>query len=423
MTQPWTAPQWTAPRELDRIRTFSIGAAVVGIIVCIIGLVVDPKMFFPSYLVAFMFWLGLSLGSIAFLSLYHLVGGDWGRSIRRPLESASLNVILMAVLFIPILFGMSRLYPWMHWTDADRAIAPHKAIFFARGFFYVRTAIYFAVWIVIALLLNIFSTREDQSAAPMRIIRMVAGPAIPIYGITITAASFDWVMSLQPFWFSSMWGLIYITGQGLTCLAFMVILMSMFREIPPLSRVLSRGVFNDMGNLLLTFTMLYAYTSFSQFLIIWSGNIKDEVAFYMNRTQGFWGAIIILMVIFHFALPFGLLLSRDIKSNPTLLCKLSILILVARIVELCWQIEPASDYVIANSAMEWIWRVVLNLAAPLAVGGIWMTLFITRFKSRPLLARHPVDPETTVSALNPEGGLAGHGGAYDAGPNLGGHHA
>jgi hypothetical protein len=417
MSQSWTAPTWTAPDELRRMRTMSIAAAVVGIVLCVAGLVINPHMFFPSYLVAFMFWTGLSLGSLAFLSLYHLVGGDWGRSIRRPLESAALNIILMAVLFIPIALGASKLYPWWTWTSADEHLAPHKFVFFQHGFFYLRAVLYFALWIVLAVILNVLSTREDASPTPMRLMRIVSGPAIALYGISITAASFDWVMSLQPFWYSSMWGLIYVAGQGLTCLAFMVVLMSILRETPPLSRVLSPGVFNDLGNLLLAFTMLYAYTSFSQFLIIWSGDMKDEVAFYVHRTQGIWGIIIVAMVIFHFGLPFVLLLSRDVKRNPNLLQKIAVWILIARIIELCWQVEPANDLVMDYNNGDRVWRVILNIAAPLAIGGIWMTFFLTRFLGRSLLARNPVDPETSSSELFPKGGLAADG------PNLGGQHA
>src|SRR5262249_22258105 len=159
---------------------------------------------------------------------------------------------------------------------------------------------------------------------PMRKIRKVAGPALALYGITLTAAAFDWVMSLQPFWYSSMFGLIYVAGQGLTCISFMVLLMSMLKDTQPLSRVLKPGVFNDMGNLMLAFTMLYAYTSFSQFLIIWSGNIKDEVSFFMPRTSNIWGSIIVFCFLVHFALPFMLLLSRDVKRNPNLLSKLAV---------------------------------------------------------------------------------------------------
>ncbi len=417
MSQSWTAPTWTAPDLLRRMRGISIAAAVIGIVLCVAGLVIDPRMFFPSYLVAFMFWTGLSLGSLAFLSLYHLVGGDWGRSLRRPLESAALNIILMAVLFIPIALGASKLYPWWTWTEADKDLAPHKFVFFQHGFFYFRAVLYFALWIVLAVILNVLSTREDASPTPMRLIRMVAGPAIALYGISITAASFDWVMSLQPFWYSSMWGLIYVAGQGLTCLAFMVVLMSILRETPPLSRVLSPGVFNDLGNLLLAFTMLYAYTSFSQFLIIWSGDMKDEVAYYMNRTQGIWGVIIVAMVIFHFGIPFALLLSRDVKRNPNLLRKIAAWILIMRIIELCWQVEPANDLVMDYNNGDRVWRVILNIAAPLAIGGIWMTFFLTRFLGRSLLARNPVDPETSSSELFPKGGLAADG------PNLGGQHA
>jgi hypothetical protein len=360
-------------------------AAIVGALASlagIAGLASDPLQFYRSYLVAWLFWLGIGLGSLAIVMLHRMTGGSWGFAIRRLLESGMRTLPLLAVLFVPIAIGMTRLYPW---TDeaavAHDPILQHKAVYLNSSFFLARTAIFFAVWIGSAALMLRLSGRADRTGDSRhdRRARFFSGPLVAVYGVSMTLAAVDWAMSLEPHWFSTMYGVIFVVGQALSTLAFALVASSWLQRREPFRRWLSADHFHDLGNLTFAFLLLWAYASFSQFLIIWSGDVGEETPWYLARTRGGWQAVALALVVLHFALPFLLLLWRRIKRDTSVLPYVALLLLAMRFVDLFWLVGPAFHP--EGLSVHW-----LDLVLPVAIGGIWLAFFVHHLKGRPLLS-------------------------------------
>ena len=389
---------------LDRVRRAALLAAAAGIALLLVGLLVHRgRAFFQSYLYAYVFWTGLALGCFALLMLQHLVGGAWGAVIQRPLEAGSRLLPLMALLFLPlalpVLMGKPYLYEWLEqpWRDAHAAMG-FKLWYLSRAGFVVRTVIYFAVWIVLAALLNGWSARQDRDADPRTALRMqlLSGPGLVLYVVTVSLAVVDWVMSLSPDWYSTLFGLLFVVGQVLGTLAVVVVLLSMIGPRRPMHGVLAIGHYHDLGNLLLAFTMLWAYLSFSQYLIIWSGNIAEETPYYYARTLTGWKYVALLLVMFHFFVPFVLLLWRRTKRNVGWLAKVAAGLLVMRLVDLFWVLGPsfaregahgssAAGGHGAHAAAHGWWHVWMFPAAAAGIGGVWVLAFVWQLRRRPLL--------------------------------------
>src|SRR6266478_988104 len=285
-----TAQDFRAPESIDRIRQRALVAAVIGLVVCILGLIKSPDRFFQSYLLAFIFVLGLTLGSLGLLMLQHLTGGNWGIMIRRPLESATRNLPIVAVLFVPIFFGMKYLYAaWLNAPPSgEGALSEMQRSYLTPNGFRVRAILYFALWGILVFLFNRWSREQDanpEDTAVRRRFKTLAGPGIILYVFVMSFAAIDWAMSLSPHWASTIYGFIFIAG--------------------PLSGVLQPRHIHDLGKLLLAFVMLWAYFQFSQLLIIWSGNQPEEITFYYSRLHSQWGVVAVIVVIFHFFAPFA----------------------------------------------------------------------------------------------------------------------
>jgi hypothetical protein len=292
----------------------------------------------------------------------------------------------MALAFIPIAAGARVLYPWAGPEAAADAVLREKALYLNVPFFVVRAALYFAVWGGVAYWLNRWSLEQDGAPHPRlaRKLQLVSSAGIVLYALTVTFASVDWVMSLEPHWFSTIFGVLFMGGQALSALSFTIAAAVVLASHAPLSHVLSKTHLHDLGKLLLAFVMLWAYFNFSQFLIIWSGNIVEEVPWYVHRLGRGWQWIGVTLVIFHFALPFALLLSRDLKRNPRVLAALAGSVVLMRVVDLFWMIGPEAH----GGALRVHW---LDLVAPVAMGGLWISLYARQLTTRPLL---PVgDPE------------------------------
>jgi hypothetical protein len=376
---------------LERIAKHALIVGGAGILLCVIGLLINAhhrEQFFRSWLLAYLFWLGIPLGSCAILMLQHLTGGGWGLALRRPLETAARTLPLMAVLFIPLFFGLGKLYIWAS-DDAARGVgtSSFRAGYLNTSFFVIRTIIYFALWIGMAFILNVWSRREDRESDPAltRRFQMLSSTGLLIYCLTMTFASIDWVMSLDPHWYSTIFGLLFIVGQALNSLALMTALLALLSTRPPLSNIVKADHFHDLGNLLLAFTMLWAYMQFSQFLIIWSGNISEETPFYIYRTHRGWQAVGLILIIFHFFIPFILLLNRRTKRSPQILARVGLAIVVMRFVDLFWIIVPhhaqGRHLEISYPIPHW-----LDLAAIAAIGGIWIWWFIAQLRKTALVA-------------------------------------
>jgi hypothetical protein len=370
--------------QLDRVQRRSLIVGMVGLALCLAGAFLSREQFFRSYLLGYLFWIGIALGSCAIVMLHHLAGGAWGFVIRRLLESGARTLPLMAALFVPLLFGLHDLYLWARTQEvAGSELLRHKRAYLNTPFFLIRTAVYFAAWIGLAHLLNKWSGEQDQTSepSPTRRLQSLSGPGLVVYGLTMTFASIDWVMSLEPEWFSTMYGIMFIVGQVLATMAFMIAVAVLLSDRRPLSDVASAAHFHDLGNLLLAFVMIWAYIAFAQFLIVWSGNLPEEIPWYLHRTQGGWQWIALLLAVFHFAVPFALLLSRGTKRRLRTLATVAGAIILMRLVDLFWLVVPAFHP--AGPRLHW-----MDLAAPVGIGGIWIAAFLSHLKGRPLLPLH-----------------------------------
>ena len=315
-------PRATLEPFWDRLQRRALVVGAAGIVLCGVGFLLNPTQFFRSYLLAYLFWLGIPLGSLAVLMLHHLVGGAWGAVIRRVLESATRTLPVLVFLFVPLLFGLHELYIWARpeVVMADE-ILQRKSVYLNIPFFVVRSALYFIVWLVVSFALNTWSVTQDQAGADPseRRMRLLSGPGLVLYVLTATFAAVDWMMSLEPHWFSTIYGILVIVGQLLATLAFAVAVVALLADTPPLSQVISPAHFHDLGNLLLAFVMVWAYMAISQFLIIWSANLPEEITWYLQRMRGGWEWLGLALILFYFTLPFLLLLSRGIKQRAQLL--------------------------------------------------------------------------------------------------------
>lgn len=374
-----------SPRlELDRLQWRSLVVGAVGLLLCLGGALLSPSQFFQSYLFAYLFWVGVALGCLAIVMLHHLTGGAWGLVIRRILEAAAMTLPLMAVLFVPLLFGLHDLYLWARPAAvASDASLQHKSLYLNVSFFVIRAVVYFVAWIVMAYLLRRWSLRQDQTANPdlSRRLRLLSGPGLALYGLTVTFASVDWVMSLEPHWFSTIYGMLVAIGQWLTGMAFVIVILALLAKSPPLSDVLSPELFHDLGNLLFAFIFIWAYLAFSQFMLIWSGNLTEEIPWYLHRMAGGWKWIALVLIAFHFAVPFLLLLSRDIKRSAGALSAVAVAIVFIHLVNQFWMVAPA----FSPNGLHLHW---LDIVAPAGIGGIWFAVFIWQLKGRALLPLH-----------------------------------
>lgn len=400
---------YSIPEHVTARRGPALIAGALGLVVCAIGFAVDRDHFFRAYLIAYMFWLGIALGSMGLMMVHHLSGGAWGMVIRRIFEASSRTLPILAVLFLPILFGMQELYPWAHADHvAHDAVLQHKSLYLNAPFFVVRAVIYFAAWNLLAWLLNRWSMDQDRGDdAATRRMQRLAGGGLVLYALTITFASIDWVMSLNPHWFSTIFGFLFMGGQGLAALAFTVIVAAVLSRTEPMKRVYNVGHFHDLGKLMLAFVMLWAYFNFSQYLIIFSGNLAEEIPYYIARTTNGWQYLALILVIFHFALPFVLLLSRDLKRNSSRLIVVAVGVLLVRVFDLFFLVSPefASSgvnlHLLPEGQATHLFVHWLDIAAPIGIGGVWVWLFLTQLAGRPLL---PIRDPHLAEALESAGG-------------------
>lgn len=377
---------YTAPPELDRIKQRALIIGVIAFVLTVAGIIQDKDQFFRSYLLAYVYWIGIALGCFAILMIQHLSGGAWGIVIRRILEAATRTFWVGALLFIPVAFGLHSLYPWTH-PAADDHVLIGKTAYLNVPFFLIRTAVYFIIWIGIAYLLNKWSRQQDEASEPKEVTRKMqdlSGPSLVILGGTMTFASIDWVMSLDPHWVSTIFGVLFMAGTALTAIAFIITVIVFLSNYKPMNEVIAGRHLNDLGKLMLAFVMLWAYFAFSQFLIIWSGNLPEEIPWYINRLSGPWKVIAGLIVLFHFILPFFLLLPKKANRNPRILLSVALLVIVMRYVDLYWMIGPQVSHEgeTIHAAFHFSW---MDITAPLAIGGIWVWYFITQLKKWPLL--------------------------------------
>lgn len=359
--------------QLSRIQQRALIAGVIGVAGLAVGAFTQGDQFFQSYLFGYMFWIGLALGSFGIFMLHNLVGGPWGFTIRRLLESGIRTIPVMLVLFLPLAFGIHHLYEWSH-ADvvAKDPVLQHKSVYLNETFFLVRMVIYFVVWFGMSTLLTRMVRKQEElgGAHVTPRIQNLSGLGVVIFALTATFAVFDWVMSLEPHWGSTIYGLIFVIGQALSTFAFSIIMVvAIMGMSPKYAEKLKSVYFHDLGNFMFAFTMLWAYVGISQLLIIWAANLPEETPWYASRLYTSWGVIPAVLFAVHFFLPFLLLLSRKIKRNPKALARVAMLIILMRFVDLFWLISPAFN----RDGLHFHW---LDLAAPIGIGGIWVYVYI-----------------------------------------------
>jgi hypothetical protein len=380
----------SVPGEVARVRGKALAAGIAGTALCALGLLVDPGQAYRSWLFAFLFWSGVSVGCLSILMIQHLTGGLWGLTIRRILEAGSRTLRYAWVLFLPLLAGLAQVFVWADPAalGADEHLkhaVEQKHLYLNPAGFLARAAFYFVVWAVLAQVLSQLSLRQDGgwTRKVARQLRGISGGGLLLMGLTITFSSIDWGMSLDPRWFSHIWGVLFMVGQALSAMALCIVLIARIGGEAPLSRAARPGTVHDLGKLMFAFVMLWAYVNLSQFLIIWSGNLPEEIPWYVQRLQGTWQAVALLLLVCHFILPFLMLLSRDLKRNARMLATVAAGIFVMRIVDLYWLVGPELH---RGAPVHW-----LDLAALLGIGGLWNFQFTRELLDRPLL---PVgDPE------------------------------
>jgi hypothetical protein len=375
-----TAPGLVADAGRFSRRAFAVGVVALGTSMAYgFG---HPDQFFRSYLLAFVFWNGLAVGSLAVLMLQYLTGGAWGIAIRRELEAATRTLPLTAVAFLPVAFGVHRLYEWTH-ADAvaKDELLQKKAAYLNTPFFLGRTAVAFAIWMLVAWFLNRWSREQDTRADHETIdrkLQLLSGGGLVLYALTTTFTSVDWVMSLEPHWYSTMYGVIFMVSQGLGALALATFAVVRFSTGAPVSEFLGGRHLHDLGKMMFAFTMIWAYVNFSQYLIVWSGNLPEEIAWYLARFRGGWGWVGLAVLLLHFVLPFLLLLSRRSNRDPRTLRLAAGLLVGMRLVDVAWLVLPAF-----SKGRFQIHPTDLTL--PIGLGGLWLGLYARNLVARPLV--------------------------------------
>jgi hypothetical protein len=387
---------------IARWQTPALMIGILGLAVSAIGLFLDPWRadFFRSWLTSYLFWFSIAAGCLALLMLQYVTGGEWGLMIRRPLGAAARTMWLMAVLFLPVILGMRSIYPWMSEAFFH---GPHvveaKRQWLNFGRFTGFAVLYFLLWMLWAWRLRALSVKFYEDRAPETELarRRWAASGLPLIVLTLTFASIDWMMSLEPMWYSSMYGITFVVGCALSAITFVTFFLTRVADSGAMSGVLKSSHLRDLGNLTLAFVMFYTYTAFSEFLLVWYGNIKEEIPHYLWREHGSWGVVAACVVLFHFFLPFFLLLMRPIKDRAQTIGWVAVLLLVMRYVTIYWLVAP-------SWTKEEFHYSFLCLTTLVGIGGIWMFEFIRQLKGQTIIPIH----ETWVEEAIREGAVKIH---------------
>lgn len=382
------AQDYKAPASVHRVQSVALAVGGVALLAAIFGAVTSSENFYHAYLFSYMWVLGLTLGSLGLLMLQHLTGGTWGIIIRRPLEAASRTIWLVLLMFIPMVLGMKYLYSgngvekgWLNSPKSgEGALSPFQQNYLTTNGYLTRALLYFIVWLGLVWIFNRWSKEQDANRddrALRKRIKMFAGPGIILYVLAMTFAAIDWVMSVSPHWASTIYGFLFVAGQAISSMSLMIAIVALMASSEPYANVIQKRHLHDLGKLLFAFNMLWAYFAFSQLLIIWSGNQPEEITFYHTRFNNGWGILAVLVLLFHFAIPFLLLLSRDVKRTAGLVSKVAVWMIFMRLVDLFWMTRPEFA---SKAGVTW-----LDIVVPIALVGLWLGFFAMNLKQMPLL--------------------------------------
>jgi len=401
---PYSAP---ADIEARRSRALVVGAAAL--LLCAVGFFLNRDQFFRAWLIGYMLWLGVALGSMGLMMIHHLSGGAWGMVVRRVWEASSRTLPLLTVLFIPVLLGLNRLYPWTH-TELMQtdAVLRHKAIYLNPTFFLARAAIYFIGWNLIAWRMTALSrAQDDGDVSATRSMQRLSGAGLVFLALSITFVGVDWFMSLNPDFYSTMFGFLFMNYLGLAGLAFTIVMATYLRKTEPMSALFRPSHFADYGKLTLAFVMMWAYFQFSQYLLVYAADLKEEIPYVLTRIDGGWQYLALFLLIFQFVVPFCLLLSRPLKRTPERLVKLAFWLLIVRVIDTFMYVTPefstagANRWFVAGEHGSVFFVSWLDIVTPVAIGGLWFWMFFTQLRQRPLL---PIGDPYLAAALESSGG-------------------
>jgi len=401
---PYSAP---ADIEARRSRALVVGAAAL--LLCAVGFFLNRDQFFRAWLIGYMLWLGVALGSMGLMMIHHLSGGAWGMVVRRVWEASSRTLPLLTVLFIPVLLGLNRLYPWTH-TELMQtdAVLRHKAIYLNPTFFLARAAIYFIGWNLIAWRMTALSrAQDDGDVSATRSMQRLSGAGLVFLALSITFVGVDWFMSLNPDFYSTMFGFLFMNYLGLAGLAFTIVMATYLRKTEPMSALFRPSHFADYGKLTLAFVMMWAYFQFSQYLLVYAADLKEEIPYVLTRIDGGWQYLALFLLIFQFVVPFCLLLSRPLKRTPERLVKLAFWLLIVRVIDTFMYVTPefstagANRWFVAGEHGSVFFVSWLDIVTPIAIGGLWFWMFFTQLRQRPLL---PIGDPYLAAALESSGG-------------------
>jgi len=395
MTRP---ERFTAPEELKRWRLITLFIGAAGSFIVLGTALVFPEMreqALRSWLLGFIFWAGVGIGCLGLLLTQYLTGGAWGVVSRRLLEAGSRTLPILVILFIPLAVGVwtGSVYTWTHlpWTDH---VMQQRGIFATPWAWIGRSLLYFALFGFMAWYLNRCSYRQDRATTPEEAANQLikasrfSGPTIIFWCLIVSFAAVDWILCLDPYFSSTIYGMLFIAGWGLSATCFATVILALMSELPPLDRVVGRRHFHDYGKLMLTFVMVWAYFNFAQYLIIWSGNVPEEASWFLVRSTGIWGFIGAILIFFHFGFPFLVLLKQDFKRKAKWLAALAIFVLLMRVFDMLYLIGP-NPRISMPEATEGTYIISwLDLVGPIAVGGIFLWWYFGEVMRRPVAPAH-----------------------------------
>lgn len=385
---------YPVPTAVSRYQRNGLIVGAIGLVLTAVGLFVSPEQFFHSYLLGYLFFISLALGSLGLLLLQYLTGGAWGVLTRRIFEAATKSLPIAAILFIPIVLGMSHIFPWLNVMKDEPHVAA-KSGWLNTPFFLIRAVVYFIFWIGASALLNRFGRLQEEDGDPRwsRKLENFSGGGFLLFILVLTFMSVDWMMSLAPEWYSTMYAFIIAVAQGINALTFAIIVLILLSRVEPFATVVKPVHLHDLGKLLFAFNFLWGYLCFCQYLITYSGNLPEETVWYFDRTRGGWEIIAYLVIFAHFILPFILLLSRDLKRNGRTLLIVAGLLFVMRIIDLYWYVEP--NWHRSQFFISW-----MDVTAIVGFLGLFVFLWAMQYKKRAML---PINEPELAVALHPKG--------------------
>ncbi len=390
VTTQWTSSAVATPEVAKKLSTRAFVVGLVAALGSAFGFITGAENFMQAYLVGYLFWLCVTFGCLGWLMIHYIAArGGWGLIGRRIWEAGVANFPLMFVLGLPILFNLPKLYIWAR----PAAVAADEHLRYVTGAWLSMSGVwgryigFFAIWIAMAFLLRRWSAEQDlpENEGKALPFQWVAAPGLVIFALTSTFLVVDFSMSLDPAWASSIYGLIFVASSGLACMALTVIVTATLSNYQPMATLLTRTTLHDYGKWCFAVIMLWAYFSFSQWLIIWAGNLPEEIGFFRIRLQGGWEYASLFLALFGWAVPWGLLLSQDIKKSTRTLVPIACWILFMRLFDVFWYVKPSWQASLHPGQAHLFGITPWDILLPIAIGGFWLGSFFWNLRQRPLL--------------------------------------